>query len=108
MLFLVQIDLTGADLAAFERHEAVVLPLLAEHGARIERRLRGPDDDFETHVLNFPSQAALDAYLADPRRAAAAELWLRSGATAERWEVTDLPVKGASWPSPASLAEDKS
>jgi uncharacterized protein (DUF1330 family) len=59
-------------------YEDQVLQLLDSHGARVVQRLRtveGPADaPFEVHVLEFPSQAALDAYLEDPARLALSEL----------------------------------
>ena len=90
MLVLIRIELSGADLTAFERYEAEVLPLLADHGGALERRLKG--EGFEAHLVRFPSTEAFHAYLRDPRREEAQALWVQSGAHAERWEVTDLPV----------------
>jgi hypothetical protein len=53
--------------------EDAVLPLLADHGARVVFRGRRADDQdtalpFEVHLLWFPSRAAYDAYLQDERR----------------------------------------
>ena len=93
MKLLVQIDLTAADLAAFEAYEAAVLPLLAEHGAVLERRLRVVDDGAETHLIDFPSPSALEAYLADPRREALAPVWRACGAVASHREVHDLALR---------------
>ena len=61
-----------ADRAA--AYEDAVLPLLADHGARLlyrGRRKEGQDAmlPFEVHVLWFPNRAAFDAYLVDDRRA---------------------------------------
>jgi len=61
-----------ADRAA--AYEDAVLPLLADHGARVAyrgRRVDGQDAalPFEVHLLWFPHRAAFDAYLADDRRA---------------------------------------
>ena len=66
----------GADSAA--RYEDAALALLTDHGARVlfrgRRRAGQPDDGpFELHVLEFPDRFALDAYLADARRAALIE-----------------------------------
>ena len=93
MKLLVDIDLRAADMAAFEAYEAAVLPLLAEHGAVLERRLRAVDDSAETHLIDVPSQAALDAYLADPRRAALAPAWRACGAVASHREFKDLALR---------------
>jgi hypothetical protein len=55
-------------------YEDAVLPLLADHGARVAyrgRRVEGEDDalPLEVHLLCFPNRAAFDAYIADDRRA---------------------------------------
>ena len=56
-------------------YEDAVLPLLADHGARVTyrgRRVEGEADalPLEVHLLWFPNRAAFDAYMADDRRAA--------------------------------------
>ena len=60
-------------------YEDAVLPLVAEHGGRVVQRVRaretedaapGDDAPLEIQILEFPSPAALDAYMANPRRAA--------------------------------------
>ena len=56
-------------------YEDAVLPLLADHGARVVYRgCRAAGEDealpLEVHLLWFPGRAALAAYLADDRRAA--------------------------------------
>lgn len=84
---LVTIDLTGADLAAFEAYEAKVLPLLARHGARLEMRVRALDGSSETHLLSFPDSGAFEAYRADPVRMAAQDAWAHCGAVAVVTEV---------------------
>ena len=58
-------------------YEDLVLPRLAPHGARILQRVRATDTTdgpFETHLLEFPSEGALDEYMADPERIALSEL----------------------------------
>ncbi len=87
---LAHFDLTGADLAAFEAYEDAVLPLLADHGARLERRFRSLDNALEVHILYFPSTEARLAYLADPRRAAHAPMWQTSRASATLIEMGEL------------------
>lgn len=70
---------TTADRAArASEYEDAVLPLLADHGARVlyrGRRVAGQDAELplEIHLLWFPNRAAFDAYLADERRAALLE-----------------------------------
>jgi uncharacterized protein (DUF1330 family) len=54
-------------------YEDAVLQLLPAHGGRVLQRARTNDTDdgpLEIHVLVFPSETALDAYMNDPRRAA--------------------------------------
>ena len=80
MLVLVQIDLSQADIDVFNAYEAGVLPLLARYGARLEERLRAEDGQSEVHLLYFPDDRALDAFRADPDRAALQDMWHRSGA----------------------------
>jgi uncharacterized protein (DUF1330 family) len=62
----------GAGLAAYEDR---VLSLLADHGGLIVQRARttaAGDGPYEVQTLEFESQAALDGYTNDPRRAALA------------------------------------
>lgn len=87
---VVQIDLTDANVPAFEAYERIVLDLMPDHGGKLEQRLRGVGRPVETHVLSFPSQDAFDAYLNDPRRTRHAEAWRSCGARADRWEVTEI------------------
>ena len=59
------------------QYEDQVLRLLGAHGGRVVQRVRAldpSDGPFEAHVLEFPSESALDAYLADPARLALSEL----------------------------------
>ena len=63
---------------AASAYEDAVLPLLVDHGARVlYRGVRAAGQDptlpVEVHLLWFPSRAAFDAYLADPRRGALLE-----------------------------------
>lgn len=90
MLILAQIDLSQADLALFDAYEGQVLPLLANHGARLAERLRAIDGRSEVHLLHFPDADALDAFRADPARDALQPLWLRCGASSTLTEVARL------------------
>jgi hypothetical protein len=63
-------DVALASVRAFEDD---VLTLLADHGAELRfrgHRLVGQPEELpaEFHVIWFPSDKALDAYLNDPRR----------------------------------------
>jgi uncharacterized protein (DUF1330 family) len=61
-----------AELVAYED---AVLDLLGDHGARLLSRVRSDGADghpLEVQLFEFPTQDALDAYLADPRRVALA------------------------------------
>ena len=53
---------------AFLAYEAAVLPLLARHGGRLDRRLRTGDALTEVHIGTFTSKEGFDAYLADEER----------------------------------------
>ena len=64
----------GAEVALVH-YEDRVLELLGAHGGRVLQRVRSDGlygRPLEVHVLEFPSQAALDGYLGDERRTALA------------------------------------
>jgi hypothetical protein len=87
MHFLATIDLTDARLDEFNAYEAKVLPLLQNHGARLEMRVRSLDGKSETHLLFFPDAQALANYRADPGRVAVQGEWERCGARSSILEV---------------------
>jgi hypothetical protein len=90
MIAIVRVPTEG--LASFLAYEDRVIPLQAEHGARLERRVRTADGTTEVHLVRFPSQAAIDAYMDDPRRLDHRELFEASGAVMEALFVEDVPV----------------
>ncbi len=63
-------DIHSDDVSAFQRYESLVLPLLARHGGRLERRLRTDDALNEVHIVSFESQEGYEAYMADGERQA--------------------------------------
>ena len=73
-------------------YEDQVLARLELYGARVLQRVRTVDAEadrpFETHVLEFPSEAALDRYMADPQRVALSELRDRAIARTDLQRVT--------------------
>ncbi|MGV9712610.1 DUF1330 domain-containing protein [Gordonia sp. NPDC003424] len=72
-------------------YEDDVLPMVAEHRGRVRTRLRAltPDDrtPHETQVIEFPDDAAFDAYMADPRRIAMADRREKCIARTSMWRV---------------------
>ncbi|GAA2166258.1 MULTISPECIES: hypothetical protein [Glycomyces] len=61
---------------AMAAYETKVTALVPEHGGELLSRVIGDGADghpHEVHVYRFPGQAALDAYMADPRRLALTE-----------------------------------
>jgi hypothetical protein len=97
-VLLAHVPPTGVD--AFTAYEDAVLPLLAEHGGRLERRLRAPDGTVEVHVLSFAGEDGLAAYRADPRREAAGRQLVASGAETELVAVQDVAVPAPAVPQP--------
>jgi uncharacterized protein (DUF1330 family) len=90
-MLLTQIVRIPADgVNAFQQFESRVLPLLPRYGGALVQRVRGRDGQFEVHLVSFPSQEALDAYLDDPERVAALPLHASSGAETELIEVLDV------------------
>ncbi|SHN38221.1 hypothetical protein [Cryptosporangium aurantiacum] len=90
--------MTGLTMVAFirvpreqapnlKRYEDLVLGLLPDHGALVERRMLSADGSTEAHLLSFPSRESIDAFDADPRRAAAREGIDASGVQALRFLV---------------------
>ncbi len=58
-------------------YEDQVLGLIPEHGGTVIQRVRSAGtgaDPFEVHILEFPSEQALDAYMKDDRRQALGSL----------------------------------
>lgn len=88
--YLMLARLPEGRLSAFDAYETAVLPLLAEHGGRLERRLRTLDDRVEAHLVSFPSDEDFAAYRGDPRRSSAAPLLESSGAAIELLAVRDV------------------
>jgi hypothetical protein len=78
----------------FRRYEERVLPVLAEHGGRLVRRLRSGDGGTEVHVVEFPSVAALAAHRGDLRRVTHAPLLARPRAAVEQLDLADAPING--------------
>jgi hypothetical protein len=92
VIFVVVARIPRAGIERFQRYEEAVLPLIAEHGGRLERRLRSESGDTEVHVLSFAEPEGFAAYLDDPRRAEHRELLAASGAELELLEVEDVPT----------------
>jgi hypothetical protein len=77
-------------ISTFTTYEDHVLPLLAEHGGVLQRRLRAADGTVEIHVLWFPSVAALARFRKDPRRVQHAPKLTDSGASIELLQLEDV------------------
>ena len=91
LLLVLVVDVPADGVAAFQRYEELVLPLLARHGGRLERRLRTADALAEVHVVRFRDRGAYEEYAADPERARARGV-LEGVALVQRvLEVTDVP-----------------
>ena len=91
MLMTAIIRIPKDGLGAFLAYEDQVIPLQAEHGAVLERRVRTPDGTTEVHLVRFPSRAAVDAYMDDARRRDHRHLFDASGAAMEVLVVDDVP-----------------
>jgi uncharacterized protein (DUF1330 family) len=93
LAFVGYTDAERADQAS--AYEDEVLPLLEDHGARVlYRGRRAPHEDealpLEVHLLWFPHQPALDAYLADPRRQALLDRYGDVFTTKQSFEINPL------------------
>jgi hypothetical protein len=74
LIIVMVADIPEDGIDAFQQYEGVVLPLLAQHGGRLERRLRTTDSRVEVHIVSFDARAGFDAYMADPDRIAHRDL----------------------------------
>lgn len=84
----------GAD-DALVAYEDQALALLPEHGGRVLQRARSSGADgqpLEIQLIEFPSAAALDAYMSDGRRTSLAAERDRA---IERTQVIDVELVGA-------------
>lgn len=77
-------------VAKFQAYEQRVLSLLADHGGRLERRLRSADGLTEVHLVGFPSSEAFAGYRDDPRRKSQSHLLRDSGACTQVLELVDV------------------
>jgi hypothetical protein len=75
---------------AYQAYEDQVLPVLAEHGGRLQRRLRNETGTLEVHIISYPSDAVCQSYRSDPRRAAATHLLETSLAKVELLSLRDV------------------
>jgi hypothetical protein len=70
LTFVLVADLAREAVSSFQRYESLVLPLLARHGGRLQRRMRTHDELVEVHVVSVDSQDGYESYLADEERQA--------------------------------------
>lgn len=89
-LYVMTARIPESGVAQFNAYESGVLPLLADHGARLERRLRTEDGQHEVHIIWFPSERAFDDYRNDPRRSELANLLAESGAVTTVMRMKDV------------------
>lgn len=87
-VLIVHVPAEGVEL--FQRYEAAILPLLPDHGGRLDRRLRSHDGQTEVHLISFPSAERFGEYREDPRRAQHSAWMDASGARVELYELTDV------------------
>ena len=89
MVYVLVVHLPADGVESFQRYEEAVLPLLADHHGRLDRRLRSADGRTEVHLVSFPSADHFESYRSDPRRAERAHLLEAAHARIELYEVTD-------------------
>lgn len=78
---------------AMTAYEDEVLALLGDHGGTLRQRVRSTEDGdgpLEIQIIEFPDQAALDSYMADPRRTALAPRRDQSVARTDILRVTPV------------------
>ncbi len=94
---VVSLWLKTDDVAAFEQFERAAALVMAKHGGRIDRVVRGsdaeaPDCPFEVHVVSFPDWDAFEAYRGDPQLKDLLPLRERLIARTEIWRGEERAV----------------
>ncbi len=88
-------DVPAADVAAFQEYESRVLPLMARHGGRLERRVRSLDAQVEVHLISFETRSGLEAAMVDPERLESRRLLDGAGIVQRIHHVTDMAADQA-------------
>jgi len=88
--FVLIVRIPTEGIEDFQAYEDAVLPLLPEFNGRLERRLRNQDGTVEMHIVSFASEADLQNYRNDPRRAAQASLLEKSSAKLELLSMANV------------------
>lgn len=88
--FVMIADMQPGAEAAFQHFESLVLPLLARHGGRLDRRLRTDDALTEVHILFFEARSGYETYLADEERQAHREVLAEANVTQRILHVRDV------------------
>jgi hypothetical protein len=79
-----------ASLDLFARYEQAVLPGLARHGGKLERRLRSHDGTHEVHIVSFESRERFESFRLDDLREQAKHLLIASKAEVTVLEMDDV------------------
>ena len=90
VVYVLVIHLPADGVESFQRYEAAVLPLLADHHGRLDRRLRSVDERTGVHLVSFPSADHFESYRNDPRRAEQSHLLDKAHARLELYELIDV------------------
>jgi len=90
MVMTAHIPLEG--VVHFKAYEEAVLPLLKQHGGKIERRLSNGDGTVEVHILSFVNKQGFENYCYDPKRLEHTQLFEDSGAQTELRQMMDVEI----------------
>lgn len=90
MLFMLEIDLSAADIDLFDRYEDAALPVLEQHGGLVVARVRDDDESREWHLIRVPSRRAWESFRSDRRRLEHAWLLTRANVKVELHEVWNV------------------
>jgi hypothetical protein len=94
LLLAVVVEMRQGAVVDGQGYEDAVLSLLARHGGSLERRLRSTDGVTEVQIIRFVSPAGLDAFMADPDRAALRAAVGDGAPVARVVEVRDVMTTG--------------
>jgi hypothetical protein len=92
LIIVMVADIPEDGIDAFQRYEGLVLPMLDQHGGRLERRLRSADSRVEVHIVSFDSRTGFDSYMTDPDRLSHRELLAGIDLGQRVIDVHDVPA----------------
>lgn len=91
LVLIAHLTVVPGEEEAFEAYEEVALDVFREHGGELISRFRPSEGPTEIHVLRCPDERAFEAFRADDRLKALADLRARAIVKTEMFKGHELP-----------------